>query len=345
MEISSLVEVKKAYLEQSADERSSANQWVIRTYRPEDAAAWKAFLRDSNNGTLFHDLDFLAYHPPGKYNFHHLLAFRGTDIEAVIPGALSADGIFVSPAGASIGGPAVKKSLPAKVCMHLVEALQLYCNSAGWQGIEITLPPPVYNEEPDQAIEFALHVQGFQLVHRSMPLLISLDHKTDDYYQRLFRPSHRSKVRAGRRKGVGVAETGIEGLEGFLKLLAETHARLGSLPTHTPEEIGSLFHRLPGRVRIWSAKLEETTIASTLLFVLNRNVCNTFYICDSASHREFHGVTVLFAEAIDVLAKRGFRYLDLGPSASGAHFNRGVVSFKESLGARAFCRDRWRWQN
>jgi Acetyltransferase (GNAT) domain len=345
MEISSLVEVKKADLERSADERSSANQWVIRTYRPEDAAAWKAFLRDSNNGTLFHDLDFLAYHPPGKYNFHHLLAFRGTDIEAVIPGALSADGIFVSPAGASIGGPAVKKSLPAKVCMHLVEALQLYCNSAGWQGIEITLPPPVYNEEPDQAIEFALHVQGFQLVHRSMPLLISLDHKTDDYYQRLFRPSHRSKVRAGRRKGVGVAETGIEGLEGFLKLLAETHARLGSLPTHTPEEIGSLFHRLPGRVRIWSAKLEETTIASTLLFVLNRNVCNTFYICDSASHREFHGVTVLFAEAIDVLAKRGFRYLDLGPSASGAHFNRGVVSFKESLGARAFCRDRWRWQN
>jgi hypothetical protein len=345
MEIPTSVDVKKANLERATNERPSANEWVIRPYRPEDAAAWKAFLQESNNGTLFHDLEFLAYHPPGKYNFHHLVAFRGTDIEAVIPGALSADGIFVSPAGASIGGPAVKKSLSAKVCMRLVEALQLYCNSAGWQGIEITLPPPVYNEEPDQAIEFAFHVQGFQLVHRSMPLLISLDHKTDDYYQRLFRPSHRSKVRAGRRKGVGVAETGIEGLEGFLNLLAETHARLGSLPTHTPEEIESLFHRLPGRVRIWSAKLEETTIASTLLFVLNRNVCNTFYICDSASHREFHGVTVLFAEAIDVLAKRGFRYLDLGPSASGAHFNRGVVSFKESLGARAFCRDRWRWQN
>lgn len=332
-------------LDPAGPERADVNEWVIRPYRPEDAAAWKAFLLDSNNGTLFHDLEFLAYHPPGKYNFHHLVAFRGIHLEAVIPGALSTDGIFVSPAGASIGGPALKKSLPAKVCMHLVEALQLYCNSAGWQGIEITLPPPVYSEQPDQAIEFALHVQGFQLIHRSMPLLISLDHKTDDYYQCLFRPSHRSKVRAGRRKGVGVAETGIEGLEGFLNLLAETHARLGSVPTHTPEEIESLFYRLPGRVRIWSAKLEETTIASTLLFVLNRNVCNTFYICDSASHREFHGVTVLFAEAIDVLAKRGFRYLDLGPSASGAHFNRGVVSFKESLGARAFCRDRWRWQN
>jgi Acetyltransferase (GNAT) domain len=321
------------------------NEWVIRPYRPEDANAWKTFLRDSNNGTLFHDLDFLAYHPPVKYDFRHLIALRGTHVEAVIPGALSADGIFVSLAGASIGGLAVKKSLSVEACLHLVEALQLYCKSVGWQGIEITVPPPVYNDEPDQIIEFALHVRGFDLVHRSLPLLIPLDRQGGDNYQRLFRQSQRSYVRACRQKGVVVTEAGIEALGEFLELFAETYARLEALPTHTPEEIRSLFHRIPARLRIWSAKLEGITIASALLFVLNRNICNTFYICDRASHREFHGVTVLIAEAIDVLAERGFRYLDLGPSASGAHFNTGVVNFKESLGARAFCRDRWRWQN
>jgi hypothetical protein len=320
------------------------NEWVIRPYRAEDAAAWKAVLRDSNNGTLFHDLDFLAYHPRGKYDFHHLVASRGTRVEAVIPGALSADATFVSLAGASIGGPALKKSLPAAACMNLVEALQLYSNSAGWQGVEITLPPPVYHDEPDQIIEFALHVRGFQLVHRSVPLLIPLDRDKGDHYRCLFRQSQRSYTRACRQKGVVVTETGIEGLGEFLELFEATYARLEALPTHTPEEIESLFHRLPARLRIWSAKLDETTIASVLLFVLNRNICNTFYICDRASHREFHGVTVLFAEAIDVLARRGFRYLDLGPSASSAHFNRGVVSFKESLGAKAFCRDRWLWR-
>jgi len=329
----------------SNDKRSDVNEWVIRPYHPEDAAAWKVFLRDSNNGTLFHDLDFLAYHPPGKYDFRHLIALQGTHIAAVIPGALSADGIFVSSAGASIGGPAVKKSLPAEACLHLVEALQRYCETTGWRGIEITLPPPVYNDEPDQIIEFALHVRGFQLVHRSMPLLIPLNSQTGDAYQCIFRQSQRSYVRACRQKGVVVTETGIEGLGEFLELLAETYARLKALPTHTPEEIEGLFHRIPARLRIWSAKLEETTIASVLLFVLNRNICNTFYICDRASRRDFHGVTVLFAGAIDVLARRGFRYLDLGPSASSVHFNRGVVSFKESLGAKAFCRDRWLWQN
>lgn len=321
------------------------NEWFIRPYRPEDAAAWKAFLRTSNNATLFHDLDFIAYHPPGKYDFRHLVALRGGQIEAVIPGALSADGTFVSLAGASIGGPAVKKALPAEACMHLVEALQLYCNSAGWQGIEITLPPPIYNDEPDQMMEFALHVKGFELVHRSMPLLIPLDREKGDHYQRVFRQSQRSYVRACRRKGVVVTETGIEGVPAFLELLTETYARLRSEPTHTPEEIESLFHQLPSHIRIWSAQLGDTIIAGVLLFILNRNICNAFYICDRVSHREFHGVTLTLAEAADVLARRGFRYLDLGPSASSGHFNRGVVSFKESLGARAFCRDRWRWQN
>jgi hypothetical protein len=340
MEIPTSVEVRKANLE-----RPSVNEWVIRPYRPEDAVAWKAFLQDSNNGTLFHDLEFLAYHPPGKYNFHHLVAFRGSDIEAVIPGALSADGIFVSLSGASIGGPAVRKSLPAEVCIHLVEALQLYCNSAGWQGIEITLPPPIYHDEPDQIIEFALHARGFQLVHRSMSLLIPLYHEKSNHYERLFRERQRRYVRANRRRGVAVTESAIDGLRGFLELLEETHARLKAQPTHTPAEIRSLFDRVPSQLRIWSAHLGGIVIASMLLFILNRNICVTFYLCDRASHRANHGATVLLAEVIDALGARGYRYLDMGPSASTMHFNHGVVGFKESLGARAFCRDRWRWQN
>jgi hypothetical protein len=319
--------------------------WVVRYCRPEDKGAWKTFLADSNNGTLFHDLDFLAYHRAGKYDFRHLIASRGEGIEALIPGALSADGVFGSLAGASIGGPVVKGSVPARACLDLVKALQLYCSSAGWRGLEITLPPPVYCDEPDQKIEFALHRRGFALVHRSMPLLIPLNAEKGYHYQRLFRQSQRSYVRACRRKGVTIVEAGMEEIGGFLDVFTETYARLRAEPTHTPEEIKDLLNRFPDRLRIWSAKLDGTTIASVLLFVLNRNICTTFYICDRVSRRDFHAITVLLAEAADALAARGFRYLDLGPSASSNHFNEGVVDFKESVGARAFCRDRWCWKN
>jgi hypothetical protein len=323
---------------------SAVNQWIITPYRPSDAAAWKAFLADSNNGTLFHDLDFLDYHPSGKYDFRHLIASRANGIEALLPGAVSEDGVFVSLAGASIGGPVVKTSISAEACLHLVEALQLYCRSVGWRGIEVTLPPPIYHDEPDQKIEFALHRSGFELVHRSMPLLIPLDGEKGDRFQHLFRQRQRSYVRANRRKGVLVCEAGIDGLDSFLALFAETYARLQATPTHSADEIEFLLKRLPERVRIWSAQLGGITVASVLLFVLNRKVCNTFYICDRSSHRELHGVTLVMAEAADRLARCGFRYLDLGPSASSKHFNKGVAHFKESLGARPFCRDSWRWR-
>jgi hypothetical protein len=329
-----------------ADDRmTKANEWVIRPYRPEDAAAWKAFLADSNNGTLFHDLDFLAYHPPGKYDFHHLIALQENSVEALIPGALSEDGVFVSLAGASIGGPAVKKSITAEACLNLVEALQAFSKSVGWRGMEFTLPPPVYHDEPDQKIEFALHRNGFELVHRSMPLLIPLVSENSNPYERVFRERQRRYVHACRRKGVSVIEGGIDGLGGFLELFEETHARLNAVPTHTPAEIEKLFAQVPGHLCIWSAHLGGLVIASALLFILNRNICNTFYLSDRASHRSSHGATVLISEVIDAFGERGYRYLDMGPSASTSHFNHGVVGFKESLGARAFCRDRWRWEN
>jgi hypothetical protein len=321
------------------------DEWIIRPFSCKDAIAWKQLLKASNNATLFHDLDFLAYHSPGRYDFCHLVALRRNRIDAVIPGALSADGVFCSPTGAAVGGPAVRGALPSEHCIHLVDGLQSYAKSTGWHGIDITLPPSVYHREPDQTIEFALHATGFQLVHRSMPLLIRLDRDNGDHYQRQFRQSQRSYVRACRRKGVVTRESGVEGLSGFLELFAETYSRLQTSPTHTPEEIESLLIRLPANVRIWSAYLGETIIASTLVLILNRFICNTFYICDRVAYRDFHGSTVLLADAADVLAQRGFRYIDLGPSASSAHFNQGVVRFKESLGARGFCRDRWQWNN
>src|SRR5207302_857439 len=86
------------------------------------------------------------------------------------------------------------------------------------------------------------------------------------------------------------------------------------------------LRRLPARVRIWSAHLGDTMIASALMFILNRNICNIFYLCDRTAYREFHGLTVLLAEAAEVLAGRGFRYLDLGPSASNTNFRRGAMT-------------------
>jgi hypothetical protein len=315
---------------------------TVRDFTPDDAAAWRTFLSTSVNGTLFHDLDFLAYHPPGRFNFRHLLVERAGRLEAIVPGALRPDGLFSSPAGASVGGP-VTKDLRVGAAMELITALRRHAAQESWRGLEFTLPPPVYADVPSQVMEFALYREGFQLVHRALPLLLPLRQDGPGRYQRLFSQSRRSYVRASLAKGVFAREYGIEGAPAFLELFEETYNRLGAAPTHSPSEIEGLLRLKPDNVRLWLALFDGAPIAGVLMFILNRNVCNAFYICDRASRRDEHGVAVLFATAIDALADRGFRFLDLGPSASSDHINTGVLFLKESLGARGFCRDRWRW--
>jgi hypothetical protein len=322
---------------------SDRAELTVRYFAPDDAAAWRSFLSASANGTLFHDLDFLAYHPPGRFDFRHLLVERADRLEAIVPGALRADGFFSSPVGASVGGPVVKKDLRAIATIELIEALRRHARQEGWRGLEFTLSPPVYAEVPNQLIEFALHREGFQLIHRALPLILTLSVDGPRRYRHLFSQSRRSYVRANLRKGVIAREHGIEGAPAFLDLFLETYARLGAVPTHSPSEIENLLQRKPENVRLWLAFFEGTPIAGVLMLILNRRVCNAFYICDRSSYRDQHGVAVLLAIAIDALADRGFQYLDLGPSASSDHVNEGVLFLKETLGGRGFCRDRWRW--
>src|SRR5262245_52636063 len=132
-----------------------------------DEAAWNELLARSANGTLFHDLRFLRYHPTDRFEFHHLLLKRSGKAVALLPGGRCgsvAGPTFCSPLVASIGGLAVTADLRAELAISLVEAVQRYAGARGWAGVEITLPPACYSFETAGLIEFALFCRGFRLV-------------------------------------------------------------------------------------------------------------------------------------------------------------------------------------
>jgi hypothetical protein len=311
-----------------------------------DEAAWNELLARSANGTLFHDLRFLRYHPAGRFEFHHLVLKRNGKPVALLPGGLSGTAgrsIFCSPLGASVGGFVVA-DLRAELSLSLVEAVQDYARARGWDGVEITLPPACYSFETAGLIEFALFCRGFRVAHRWLCPILPLVCGGRDSFERTYRSRQITFVRAARRKGMLGVQTGLEGLDDFLKLFRDTYDRHSVAATHTPEEIRDLLQRLPDRVRIHLAMLGKVPIAGLLVFRLTATVANTFYICSSAEHATEHGAAFVIADLIDRLSQTGFRYLDLGPSASDQKFNTGVVFFKEGLGAIGQCRDRWRWE-
>ena len=124
-----------------------------------DEQLWQDFLAHSANGTLFHDLEFLGYHPPGRFRFHHLMLMRDGRPVALVPGGLEGSEerpVFCSPLGASIGGLVVAAGLHAEIALQMVEALQNYARERGWAGIRITLPPSYYSFQTAGLIGFAL---------------------------------------------------------------------------------------------------------------------------------------------------------------------------------------------
>ena len=225
-----------------------------------DEDIWQTFLAGSANGTLFHDLDFLRYHPKDRFHFHHLVLRRNGKPAALLPGGLvEADGrtMFCSPLGASIGGFAVGTKLGAELALSLVESLQNYANERGWAGIEITLPPSCYSFETAGLLEFALFSRGFRIVHRWLCSMLALNGGSQNAFEQVYIGRQITSVRAARRKGMVGIETGIEGLDNFLKVFRDTYDRHGVAATHTPDEIRDLLQRLPDRVRIHLAMLGE----------------------------------------------------------------------------------------
>lgn len=308
---------------------------------------WQGFLPRTANGTLFHNLDFLDYHPAGRFSFEHLVLRQKGEVLAVLPGGpvQREDGqIFVSPLGASAGGPAVRPGLRTVQALAMVQALQMYASQRGWNGIDITLPPQVFAIPATEAIPFALFSRGFQLTNRWLCAMLDLQSASPPLYRGLFSKTKATDVNAARRKGMRLVECGREGLDLFLGPLHDTYTRHGVAPTHSDEEIAWLLEHLPGSVRLYLAMLDERCAAGVLCFNISDEVVYTFYICSSEELFRERGTLLLFAELADVLAERGVRWLDLGPTSSDANYNSGVTFFKESLGCVTHCRDRWSWR-
>ena len=311
-----------------------------------DGDAWEQFVRDANDGTLHHELAFLAYHPAGRFPFSHLVVRRGPQIVALVPGgvvARDAGRVFVSPMGASVGGPVISRPALAET-VAIVEALQTYAKAMRWAGFEFVLGPRAYQRQPADTTAFALFARKFRLVERELSFVVPIEPGSVGSYATLFRKKQAWGVRAAQRRGVVVVHGGIECFESFVPLFRETYERHGVAATHTEAEVADLLRRLPGRVELTVAMLAEEPLAAILVYRLNAQAAQTIYICSSRAHARENGTVAAMSALIDRLAACGVRSLDLGPSASSVHTNEGVVFFKEGLGAVGQARDRWGWE-
>jgi hypothetical protein len=301
--------------------------------------AWRRLLEVSPNATLFHDEQFLAYHPSSRFDRVHLLIGKEpVHPQAALPAAFltSADGTreLRSPYGGSFGGPALAPGLGLEEQLAVVDAIVGFAIREGCRRVALGVVPTLAWRTPDERWEFALRHRGF--VDESTHLLnaVPLDAPLPTLIGRM----HRKKRKAFRLAlASGFTVGGEDDIAGFYSLLEANRA--GVQPTHSLAEVRWLLSHLPDRIRLVSVRQAGRLVAAGLLMQVTPRLLYTFYLCDDPAHGAEHAVERVVFHAMDLAVESGCAWLDFGPSTHSLFELHGSLHrFKEQFGAHGFIR-------
>jgi hypothetical protein len=311
----------------------------ISRFTEKDHRQWETFVQRANNGTIFHTLKFLSYHPAKRFKECHLLIKERDNILGLFP-AVEEEKTIISHKGASYGGIVLKTDLGIhRICL-IVEHLVNEIRNRGYREIILTPPPLVYQLQPDQYLDFALLKNGFCYRKREITAVISLDRGEPLLH---FHPDARRSTRKALREGVRIRLSAD--FETFYNILEHNLGmRHNVSPTHTIGELMKLKSLFPDEILLFAAYLKEKMIGGMVVFITNPRVMLAFYISHDDKHQSYRPVNLLFYEVINWGRNRGFRYLDLGTFTLNMEPNWGLGRFKENFNARGFLRDTYELQ-
>ena len=311
---------------------------VLRRWDGDDAA-WNDFVVQSNNGTIFHRLDFLAYH--GKRfetEAHHLAWTKGDSLHAVLPLGLFAEkggGVARSPFGASYGGIVVPRELSLARARELVETLLDYLRGRGARKLELVPSPAIYFERATDYLEFFFVKQGARCTSADLTSYAGVPESATAE----FRHAAVKAVRKAQEHGVTVAES--RDPAAFWEILVENRRKFGSVPTHSREEIEWLLRKFPGDVKLFTASLDGEEIAGSLVFRLNPRVILDFYWAHRDEYQHVRPVSLLVHEILRWARAEGVTWFDFGTQTIDMEPIEGSTRFKETFGALGVFRRKW----
>ena len=301
---------------------------------------WDDFVKEANNGTIFHERKFLNYHPAGRFTDHSLVYLEKGKPIAVLPAIeVDIDGkrTLYSHRGSSYGGIVQPVNQGVEKNVKIVRELTHYAKKHDFKSIVMTLPPVIYNRQLNNYLDFACILEGYDYVKREISSVLKLEKNIEENLAK-FKTTHRTAYRRGEKMGVKVRES--NDYEAFYAILKNNlKIRHGVNPTHTLNELITLKQLYPEQIRLYGAYVEETMIAGIVMFDCNALVTLAFYISHNEAYQEYRGVNVLFKEVIEDSIKRGFHYLDYGIFTVNMEPNYGLARFKESFGSGGVFRD------
>lgn len=298
----------------------------IERFAPAAQREWDCFVDEARNGVFLFRRDYMGYHAD-RFVDHSLLFRREGQLIAVLP-ASEWNGELVSHGGLTFGGIVSGRRMTTSVMLELFTGLRSYLRERGLARLVYKVVPHIYHDAPAEEDLYALFVNGARLVRRDVSSTIRMDGRLP------LAKGRKSSVRVARRHGL-IVERSFD-FHAFMEVEAEHLARrYGVKPVHTGDEMALLASRFPEAIKLFGA-LQGGEIVAGIVVYESRQVAHAQYIAATEQGKEMSALDMVMYHLLNECYPEK-RFFDFGISTEqgGWQLNAGLISYKESYGARA----------
>lgn len=259
----------------------------------------------------------------------HFLLFKRdkTTIAGMIVGKKG--DIWQSPFSAPFAGFSFSKSLSLASLDSLVSCLLDYIQKNAIT-IQVTMPPLFYKQ--DLYLKLVYILQRYSTSCYT-DINYALDLKTDDYDSLLNKESRKNLKRAKYIPSeLKRAET-LEERKIVYDVIAENRKAKGYPLKMSLNDLEKTSAIVP--VDYYLLLMDQEPVASAIVFEVAPTIAQVIYWGDLSAYSLKRPMNLLAFELFHLYKKRGFAFLDIGPSSEEGVPNTGLCHFKESIGCFA----------
>ena len=292
---------------------------------------WDEFVRNSRSGTFLFLRDYMEYHQDRFEDGSLIFREERGPWVALLPATRRGE-VLESHGGLTYGGIISDGSMTAAKMLEVFDAMVEYLREDGVSLLRYRAIPHIYHRGPAEEDLYALARNGARVVDRATLSVVDSRNPVETQLRR------RRGVRKAQAAGLVCRES--DDLEAYWSLLSQVlWDTYGARPVHSREEIELLRRRFPNNIRLFGSFQGSVLVGGVLVYE-SPTVARAQYIAASEAGKRLAALDLLF----ELLLREVYPdkpYFDLGTSASadGHGLNRGVIEFKESLGARTVVQD------
>jgi hypothetical protein len=303
----------------------------IERFTPADRGAWDEFVRASRNGTFLFLRDYMEYHQDRFEDCSLLVREDAGRLAALLPANRRGE-VLESHGGLTYGGLVVDDSMTAQRMLDVFAALLGWLQRESFTLLRYRAIPHVYHRAPAEEDLYALARNGARIVRRAT--LSVLDSRSP------LEPQTRRQRGVRKAISAGLDCREADDLESYWALLAAALSETyGTKPVHSLDEISLLKSRFPHNIRLFGCFQAARLVAGVLVYE-NPTVTRAQYIAASETGKRLAALDLLFEVLLrEVFANKPYFDFGTSESADGQDLNRGVIEYKESLGARTVAQD------